>query len=134
MAPTVVTCPNCETSFPVDVNATRGKCPSCGIALVFEDVPAEQSPETPRQEPEPAMERQESMQETATQQPDRPSPETVKETVDIDRVEAAVDAIVDRSTRGRPTRAADLAAVESIEPERDYSDIENKVEKLLAKG
>ncbi len=134
MAQTVVTCPNCETSFPVDINATRGKCPSCNIALIFEDVSATKSPETPRQEPEPAPKQQESMQETAPEQPDRPSPETVTETVDIDRVEAAVDAIVDRSTRGRQARAADLAAVESIEPERDYSDIENKVEKLLAKG
>lgn len=127
MAQTVVTCPNCETSFKVNINATRGKCPSCDISLVFEDVSGKPA-QRPGQRPEPRK-AEEPMLEEPTQMENK----AIEETVDIGRIEAAVDAIVERTVTGRKTRAADIAAVESIEPDRDYSDVEKKVEKLLSK-
>ncbi|MFO8132656.1 MAG: hypothetical protein R6U10_01795 [Thermoplasmatota archaeon] len=135
MAQTVVTCPNCETSFEVDVNATRGKCPSCSISLIYEDVPAAR--QTP-QPPEPSRggrkgQKQEKASTPQSEQREQPDADVVEETVDIGRVEAAVDAIVERTVTDRKTRAADIAAVESIEPERDYSDVDKKVEKLLSR-
>lgn len=130
MAQTAVTCPNCETSFKVDVDATRGECPSCGISLIFEDVSsAQQTP--PTEQPVEAG----PAEETATlpKMEEQPADDVVEETVDIQRIEAAVDGIVERTVTGGETRAADIAAVESIKPERDYSDVEKKVEKLLSK-
>ena len=128
MAQTVVTCPNCETSFQVNINATRGKCPSCDIALVFEDVSGQPAQRPPQQPPKPRK-AEEPMPEESVKMENK----TIEETVDLGRIEAAVDAIVERTFTGRKTRAADIAAVDSIEPQRDYSDVEKKVEKLLSK-
>ncbi len=133
MAETVVTCPNCETSFTVDVNATRGKCPSCSISLIFEDAPTGQQAPQPS-EPSRAPGKQKKKRMPEPEPRSQPDTDVVEETVDIGRVEAAVDAIVERTVTGRKTRAADVAAVESIEPQRDYSDVDKKVEKLLSKG
>ncbi len=73
-------------------------------------------------------------EETATtpEPEEQPAGDVVEETVDIRRIEAAVDAIAERTVTGRKTRAADIAAVESIRPERDYSDVEEKVEELVS--
>lgn len=131
MAQTVVTCPNCETSFKVDVDATRGTCPSCDISLVFEDIPAAQPPSL-EQTPEPRQ--PEKRVPAAPDEQRQPAGKAIEESVDIQHIEAAVDTIVERSSAGRQPRAADLAAAASVEPKRDYSDVEKKVEDLLSKG
>ena len=128
MAQTVVICPNCETSFPVNVNAIRGKCPSCDISLIFEDISGQPTQQPPQQAPE-----TQNILEPMLEEPSKLESNAIEESVDIGRIEAAVDAIVEQTVTDRKTRAADIAAVESIELDRDYSDLEKKVEKLLSK-
>lgn len=97
-----VTCPNCEREFFVAKNAKKGKCPFCKILLKYEDV--------------------EIREEGA---------EEFKEKVDIRFIENMVDAISKEQEMRKMPRIADVAVIETIQPEIIYGSIEKKVDRII---
>ena len=137
MDQTGVTCPNCGVEFSVNVRATRGKCPHCSIALVFETVrePSEPptAPELSEQTKSPVSGSQpiQSIKESVVPTVPAVSKGAAKqEKVDIVRIEQMVDALGGQRSVSK-TSISEIAVIEAINPDAGHSSIDKKVDRLL---